>query len=47
MITVNQKSTRDTCTNKKKQSKYNTKDNHQTIKENKREGKNPMKTDLK
>ena len=33
MVTANQKSTIDTHKNKKKQSKYNTKDSHQTIRE--------------
>ena len=50
MVTTNQKSTIDTGTNKKKQSKHNTKDNHQsTIKENKRikEEKRTTKTNPK
>ena len=33
MVTANQKSTVDTYTNKKKQSKYSTKDSYQTTKE--------------
>ena len=35
MVTTNQKSTTDTYTNKKKQSKHNTKYGHQTIREQK------------
>ena len=42
MVTRNQKSTIDTHTNKKKQFEHNTKDNHQTKREeNKREEKRP------
>ena len=46
MVTANQKSTIDTHTNKKKQSKHNTKESHQTTREvNKRRGKKrPTKT---
>ena len=39
MVTTNQNSTTDTHTNKKKQSKHNTKDSHQVPKEEKEEGK--------
>ena len=41
MVTANQKSTIDMHTNKKKQSKHNTKDSHQTTrgKNTRREGK--------
>ena len=50
MITANQKSTIDTHTNKKKQSKYNNKNCHQTTREEnkrKREEKRPTKTNSK
>ena len=49
-VTANQKSTRDTHTNKKNQFKYNTKDSHQTTRgENKRrrEEKKATKTNPK
>ena len=36
MVTANQKSTIDTHTNKKKQSKHNTKDSNQTTREGKK-----------
>ena len=38
-VTGNQKSTMDTRTNKKKQSKYNTKDSHQDIREQEKRGR--------
>ena len=50
MVTTKQKSTIDTHTNKKKQSKHRTKDSHQAkIEENERirEEKRPTKTNLK
>ena len=49
METANKKSTIDIPTKKKKESKHNTKEGHQTTKENKRgrEGKRPTKTNLK
>ena len=36
MVTINKKPTIDTQTNKKNQSKHNTKDSHQTAREEKR-----------
>ena len=49
MVTTNQKSTIDKHTDKKKQSKHDTKDSGQTTKENKRrrEEKRPIKTNPK
>ena len=48
MVTANQKSTIDTYTNKKKQPKHNTKDSHQTTREEnkgrKKTNKNKSKT---
>ena len=49
MITINQKSTIDTHTKNRKESKHNTKDNHQIIRDNKRrkEQKRTAKTIFK
>ena len=49
MVTANQKPTIDKHTNKKKQSKHNTKVSHQTIREEnqRREEKRPTKTNAK
>ena len=47
MVTTNQKSTIDTHTNKKKQSKHNTKDSHQATREQKKGRKKTNKTKSK
>ena len=39
MVTTEQKSTIDTHTNKEKEHKHNTKDSHQTTREEKKKGK--------